>query len=129
MKNRFFVILFILLIIISLLIIILPRSHSIEKVIQIIQNKEVIYTINLNKVDEPYDITIYSEDGGYNIISIENGSVSVTSSDCADHICINQGKIKDNSSNPIVCLPHKLIIKLISAQDNAHETDIISGRQ
>ena len=40
-----------------------------------------------------------------------NGGISVTESDCRDHICIEQGEI-DNEAVPIVCMPHRLVIEI-----------------
>ena len=43
----------------------------------------------------------------YNLIKVENGFVWVKNADCANHNCINEGKI---SSGLIICSPHNIAI-------------------
>ena len=52
-------------------------------------------------------------DGGVNRIEVEPGRLRVAAADCPDRICVSQGWLSDQSV-PIVCLPHRLIIKLRS---------------
>lgn len=131
MKNRYFIIIFLILILVSVILIVLPKNFSNDKIVQIIQDKEIIHTINLENVNEPYDITITNENDGYNIVHVSQNSISVTDSNCRDHICIDQGEIGiDSSNHPIVCLPHTMIIKLISKPDNSsQDIDAVSGKQ
>ena len=69
--------------------------------------------IDLNRVDEPYTLTL--EDGsGTNTVAVERGRVCISEADCPDRICVNQGWISDGTV-PIVCLPHKLIIEIVGA--------------
>jgi len=67
--------------------------------------------IDLDKVDEPYSFTLEDESGS-NTILVEQGRVRVSEANCPDRICVNQGYISD-STVPIVCLPHKLIIEIV----------------
>lgn len=53
---------------------------------------------------------------GYNDILIQNGTISVTSSDCPDKVCVNTGAT-NSSVVPIICLPHRLEIRIVSADD------------
>jgi len=56
---------------------------------------------------------------GTNLVHIENGSVSVTAADCPDRYCVNHAPITD-SREPIVCLPHKLVVKIqISSREES----------
>ena len=50
-------------------------------------------------------------DGGYNTIVVQNGSVKVEDSDCADHTCVRTGSI-NRTGQTIICLPHgvKIIV-------------------
>lgn len=59
--------------------------------------------------------------GGYNIITIHDGSVSVTEADCGNQICVQTGQIHKNGQI-ISCLPHGLIIKVVSDQDKEVDT-------
>lgn len=65
---------------------------------------------------EDTEMSVISDDGGYNIIVVENGAVKVSAADCPDQICVKQGAINDNAA-PIVCLPHKLVIEVTAQSD------------
>ena len=70
---------------------------------------------------------IAQEDGSVNVIRVENGAVWMQEANCRDGLCIRQGKMK-NGAKTIVCLPHKLVVKLdgqAPVSDNS-DLDIIS---
>ena len=54
-----------------------------------------------------------AEEGGYNIILIDrqNSSVSVTEADCPSLDCVPTAPITTNTSLPIICTTHRLIIR------------------
>lgn len=52
---------------------------------------------------------IESDAGGYNVIEIRDGFVSVTDASCPDRICVHQGRISSAGEN-IICLPNRLIV-------------------
>lgn len=66
--------------------------------------------IDLSKVTESYDIEIDSI-YGHNTVHVEPGRISVTRADCPDGVCVAQGAI-DKGGVPIVCMPHRLVIKI-----------------
>lgn len=76
--------------------------------VSIVQDNKVLYRLNLNITENQ---TIRIEDGnrGYNIIEISNGKIRIIESDCPDKTCVNTGFLSGDM--PIVCLPHKLVIK------------------
>ncbi len=55
---------------------------------------------------------------GTNTVSIADHKICVSQSDCPNHTCIKTGWISD-STMPIVCLPHRLVIKIDSAKSTA----------
>ena len=61
-----------------------------------------------------YEKTVYTSDGNYNVINIENGIIKVTSSTCSDHLCEKFIISKENFINntDIVCMPNGLVITL-----------------
>lgn len=67
--------------------------------------------IDLTKVQEAYSFTVEGESGLTNTILVEPGRIRVDHADCPDQICVNQGFISDGTE-PIVCLPNKLIIQI-----------------
>lgn len=72
---------------------------------------ECVYSVDLQTVTDKYDKTIVYEQGGENVLTIENGKICVSSADCPDGVCIRSGWISDSLA-PIVCLPHRLVIKV-----------------
>lgn len=67
--------------------------------------------IALDKVEQPYTLDV-TDRSGSNTLLVERGRIRVSEADCSDQICIKQGFIGD-STVPIVCLPHKLMIEII----------------
>lgn len=49
--------------------------------------------------------------GGYNIVCVQEQTVSVSDADCPDQICVHQGRIS-GAGQSIVCLPHRLVVRL-----------------
>lgn len=74
------------------------------------QDGVCLRTIDLSQVDKPYSFTV-EWDGGYNVIEVERGRIRVSEADCPDQVCVRQGWLS-NSTVPIACLPHKLVIRL-----------------
>lgn len=48
---------------------------------------------------------------GWNVITILEGKVRVSSADCPEQICVNHRPI-DTSGEVIICLPHKLTVEV-----------------
>lgn len=71
---------------------------------------EELYRIDLDAVEESYEIPVDTK-YGHNTILVEPGQISVISADCPDGICVNQGVMKSDGL-PIVCLPHRLSITM-----------------
>jgi len=63
-----------------------------------------------------------------NHITIKNGTVQMSYSNCSNQICVNEGKIS-KTNDKIVCLPHKLVVEIKSTDENSKggEYDVISG--
>ena len=90
-------------------------------VVQIVQDGTVIREIDLARVAEEYSFTVDSPDGGSNMITVRPGAICVSDADCPDRVCVRQGWLSDQSV-PIVCLPHRLSIRLVGAP----ETDAVA---
>ena len=52
----------------------------------------------------------YSE-GGWNVVQIRDGKVSVTAADCPEQVCVHHSPI-DTAGEAIICLPHKLTVEV-----------------
>ncbi|MBO6116464.1 MAG: NusG domain II-containing protein [Ruminococcus sp.] len=84
--------------------------------VEIVQDGKVLYTIDLAEYDDEttQTIRIDSADGGYNIIEISEGNaIRISEADCPDKTCVKTGYLRSENI-PIVCLPHKLVIKYTS---------------
>lgn len=66
-------------------------------------------------LDEERTVRIAWENG-CNTVQVHSGSVQVSEADCPDQICVRQGKIS-GCNESIVCLPHRLLIRLEGSSD------------
>ena len=67
-------------------------------------------SVDLSLVTEPCEFTL-SDERGSNVIRVEPGRIAVIDADCPDRICVEAGWLSDSAS-PIVCLPHRLVIRI-----------------
>ena len=59
-----------------------------------------------------------------NILEIRDGHASIAEADCPDKLCVHQKKISKKGET-LVCLPHKIVVSVISS-DTAKEFDNIA---
>ena len=78
---------------------------------RILRDGVLLEEIDLDQVDEPRSLVLEDESGS-NTVTVEKGRICILEADCPDQICVNQGWISD-STVPIVCLPHKLMIEIV----------------
>ena len=88
--------------------------------VSVILNGEEIATYPLS---DDISVNIPSDGDSFNLLRIENGEAYIESADCPDQICVHHRKIK-RSGESIVCLPNKLVIKVIGEGDS--EPDLVS---
>ncbi len=50
---------------------------------------------------------------GYNVVTVQNDQVFVSSADCANQVCVNSRSISKNGEI-IACIPHGLVIAITS---------------
>ena len=89
-------------------------KHSQTLVLEIRISGELYGTYDLNqnqtiRIQNPY---------GSNTLSIQNGAVSMTESDCRNQICVQTSPI-EAPGQMIVCLPHQLIAEIIASPDSS----------
>jgi len=109
-KRIFDIITIICLLIFSTVIFIFSTQHfSGEKIVYIKYNNHVLkYPLKQNR-----EIKLKN---GKIVIEIKNKKVHVKESDCPEKICVLTGWIS-NPGQIIVCVPNKLIIKIISEKE------------
>ena len=85
---------------------------------------ETVLELDLSEVKDISVMTV-GEPGSQNTIQVSPEGIGVIWADCPDQICVNQG-IRAHGPEPIVCLPHKLIISFADNPDD--ELDAVAGR-
>lgn len=75
---------------------------------------DVYEVFNLN---EDREVKIETDDGHYNILQIKDGKANMTESDCENQVCVNSAAIS-NIGETIVCLPHRVIVKIVSSENS-----------
>ena len=68
---------------------------------------------------------VIRNDHGTNLLTIADGAVSMTESDCRNQICVNTGSIRAQGQM-IICLPHRLSAEIIAAEETEDTLDAIS---
>lgn len=66
-------------------------------------------------------IVVETENGGQNILVIDNGSCYLDDANCPDKLCVHQGTIS-KAGQSIICLPHKLVIKIVGGEEQDVDT-------
>ena len=79
---------------------------------EITRQGQVLKTVDL-RISQTF--TVESENGGYNVITVQNGKIGVTDASCPDHYCMMRGFC--DSGTEIVCLPNRLSIRFLGEQE------------
>lgn len=74
----------------------------------------------LNK-DKTFKIKIGEDE--YNVVEIKNKEVRMKEANCRDLLCTHMPSIK-KVGETIVCLPHRLILEIISSDDKKNDDEI-----
>ena len=98
-----------ILLIVSVIAVVIGFRPSDKKIVKILQDNKVIYTLDLsNEKDRTFRIEAVN--GGWNDITIKDGRICVSCADCPDQTCVNTGFLRSEGV-PVVCLPHRLVIR------------------
>lgn len=100
------------------------QGNSDELVVTV--HGDVYATYPLSK-DGIYTVTTGNNDENVNTFQIKDGIVSMLDANCPDGYCIHSKSI-ENNSEIIVCLPHELILEIVS-DDKIDESGIDSLAQ
>ncbi|WP_414733623.1 NusG domain II-containing protein [Acetobacterium carbinolicum] len=57
----------------------------------------------------------FTDTSGSNTLEISGGTAKIIEADCPDHICVKTHPIS-NPGETIVCLPHKLVVEVITGE-------------
>ena len=78
---------------------------------QPVANQVEIYVGNRLLGSYPLTGNRVIEVGEHNVVTIQEGSISMTEADCPDHTCIRQGRVS-RPGLPIVCLPNEVVVMI-----------------
>lgn len=92
-----------------------PKENNDTNYVEIVQDNKIVYIFDLNS-ESDRTFRIECPKGGWNDITIENSQIFISDSDCPDKTCVNMGKLRSEYA-PIVCLPHKLVIRFSDRGD------------
>lgn len=115
--NKHDIILIVFTVIIAVLLMVLFNLYLYKGVatgVEIHYDGKLLESYSFDKLPKEKTLEI-NTDIGYNIINICNNKVSVTNSSCNDKVC--NGFYISKPNQVIVCLPNKLVIKLVGASE------------
>lgn len=95
----------------------LPRGEE-ASCAQIYQGGELLMTVSLD-TDRQFPV-----EGDYrNVVTVRDGQIAITASDCPGQDCVHSGAIH-SPGRSLVCLPNALEIRVISGQS---DVDFVVG--
>ena len=96
----------------------LPKDSNNPVQAEIYRNGELLKTVSL---DQPMSFEVT---GKYtNLITVENGSITIIASDCPGEDCVHSGAIH-TSGRSIVCLPNGVEIRVVT---DVSDVDFVVG--
>ncbi len=116
MKTKTWIVLFTALALLCAAAIVLMNGGD-RAVAEIVRDGEVVKRIDLSRVTEPETFTVEDGAGGYNVVTVEPGRIRVEDANCPDRVCVHYGWL-ERSRIPILCVPHKLMIRIVGADDD-----------
>jgi len=69
-------------------------------------------------LSEDREITVTLPEGGYNVIVIRDGRVSVSDADCPDRLCVKTPAARFRHQT-VICLPHRVTVTVEGGEDSA----------
>ena len=79
------------------------------------------------RLDTDRDFSVTGYDGGEVRGIISGGTADVVSATCPDKICVDHTVIK-RTGESIVCLPNRVVITIVSSDDDESVIDAVAGR-
>ncbi len=97
---------------VSLCLILLRYAPSEQKTAKVYENGKLTHVIDLNSVNKKQEIKINGA-----ILTVENGTVCYSSSNCPDKLCQKFGKLSLNGDTAS-CVPNKTVVTVTSDKDD-----------
>lgn len=112
MKTKYWIVLFILILAVCAVCCVVFFRGSSGAMAEISSDGEVICTVDL-RIDQ--EMQIESENGGTNLVAVENGQIRVKEASCPDQVCVDRGYCSGGA--PVVCLPNRLVITFLGESE------------
>jgi hypothetical protein len=93
-------------------------SQESQRIIEVWFDGELLSTHNLQ---EQYREILFERNGMRNLIIIEDNGTFIKEANCPTQQCVHQGMVTKNNQS-IVCLPHKLIVKVVIQESDEVDT-------
>lgn len=90
------------------------------------QDGKLIHTINLGLVTDDYELTIFGDNGQYNLIEVRRGSIGITDASCPDKLCVHMG-FQETTLLPITCLPNNVVVRIVESSYTLNGSDTLDG--
>ena len=117
-KGDFLAIAAVVLLAVFVAVCFLPKDASIAVMAEVYQGGELVRTLSLDE-DMAFEIG-----GKYtNTITVRNGEIAITESDCPGEDCVHSGAIH-SSGRSIVCLPNAVEVRVVY---EASDVDFVVG--
>lgn len=118
LKSKHWLLLFGIILLVCIASVFLLHAYQPKALVaEIYQDGALVRTIDLTALNDPQEILLTNGEKENRILA-ENGQILMHSANCPDRLCVRQGPIQ-NGIYPIVCLPNKVVIKLVSNKDSA----------
>ena len=96
----------------------LPKNSAEPVLAEVYHSGNLVKTLPLNE-----DATFELEGVYANTITVENGSVSITKSNCPGEDCVHSGAIQ-SSGRSVVCLPNEVEVRVVA---QTSDVDFVVG--
>lgn len=129
MKRRDIIILAIVLVASMALYLLRPKAVDDSSATAYLQISIAGQTQDLIPLTEDRILRIEQDNGDYNVVHIFAGGFEVIEANCYNQDCIHQGEVTVGNiggrvlANEIICLPHKLVLSLVTGDETVLELD------
>lgn len=98
------------------------NSGSGDLLIVEVDGKKTLESISLSDNTE---LKIETDGGGVNVLTVRDGEAVISSANCPDGICAGHKPISKPGES-IICLPHKVVVSVVSEDGNEAEIDAVA---
>lgn len=98
------------------------NAEPVDYVIVTVDGEE-LHRMELKENAEIESYLYESEEGHMNLIERNGTNVYMADANCADSLCVQQGSISKNGE-VIVCLPHRVLVEIVSEGRSAEDTEV-----